>query len=351
MQQHPIPQNITSYQFRLIGDMTLKQFFQLLGGGVVAFIFFSTNLPGFIKWFFVIISLLMGAAFAFLPLEGRPLDKWLLAFIRAIYKPTQFHWKKEPKLPDYLSNDPVTKTPSVVQSPKTSSKSIPKHEKAVEKRHSERVDQITKLFSTPSAKLPTKTPTSSATPQANPAPTAPPPTKTQTPSPVKLTAKAPTTAPIHTKPVEVIQTIKNQKPTNHQIKPSAKKNVVSAPIPQPTKHTSPAPQIVNKKPTTKAVLNPDLPFPSLPETKNTLLGMVYSKDGKIIDNAIVEITDQSHQTIRATKTNKIGQFFLVTPLDKGSYFIDTEKDGFNFSTISMMVEDKIYPPLEIRSTN
>ena len=89
----------------------------------------------------------------------------------------------------------------------------------------------------------------------------------------------------------------------------------------------------------------------LPETKNTLVGMVFSKDNKIIDNAIIEIQDQTHHTVRATKTNKIGQFFLATPLDKGSYFIKTEKEGFSFNTISIQLEDKIYPPIEIKSIN
>src|SRR3989344_2644867 len=107
MDQHPIPQNISSYQFRLIGDMTLRQFFLLLGGGVVGYMFYITNLPGIIKWFFIFIAVLMGVAFAFLPLEGRPLDQWLMAFIKTIYAPTRFFWKKDPKLPNYLNNQVI----------------------------------------------------------------------------------------------------------------------------------------------------------------------------------------------------------------------------------------------------
>ena len=40
-ESHPIPQQISSYQFRLVGDMTLKQFFQLARGGldVASFLF------------------------------------------------------------------------------------------------------------------------------------------------------------------------------------------------------------------------------------------------------------------------------------------------------------------------
>ena len=32
LQQHPVPQHIASYEFKLIGDMTIKQFAYLAGG-------------------------------------------------------------------------------------------------------------------------------------------------------------------------------------------------------------------------------------------------------------------------------------------------------------------------------
>jgi len=36
MEQHPIPQQISSYQFKLVGDMTLAQFGKAAGGIVIA---------------------------------------------------------------------------------------------------------------------------------------------------------------------------------------------------------------------------------------------------------------------------------------------------------------------------
>ena len=53
-QQHPIPQQISSYQFRLVGDMTLKQFFQLAGGALVSLLFYASPLHPLIKWPFII---------------------------------------------------------------------------------------------------------------------------------------------------------------------------------------------------------------------------------------------------------------------------------------------------------
>ncbi len=95
MESHPIPQQISSYQFRLVGNMTLKQFFQLGGGALVAVLIYATNLYPLIKWPLILISVSLGAALAFLPFEERPLSRWILAFFRSIYAPTVYIWKKE----------------------------------------------------------------------------------------------------------------------------------------------------------------------------------------------------------------------------------------------------------------
>src|SRR3972149_5475724 len=96
MEQHPVPQNISSYEFRLVGDMTLKQFLQLAGGIVLAFIFFRLPIPVILKYPLVFVSAVTGAAMAFLPISGRPFTAWLTAFIRAVYSPTQYLWVLTP---------------------------------------------------------------------------------------------------------------------------------------------------------------------------------------------------------------------------------------------------------------
>src|SRR3989344_4775673 len=90
MKQHPVPQNISSYEFKLVGDMTLKQFFQLAGGAIVALIFYASPIPGIIKWPLVFIFGALGAALAFLPVEERPLSTWIFAFLKAVYLPTRY---------------------------------------------------------------------------------------------------------------------------------------------------------------------------------------------------------------------------------------------------------------------
>ena len=63
--QHPIPQQISTYQFRLVGDMTLTQFFQVGGGALVSLFIYATNLHPFIKWPLILFSFGVGAAFFF----------------------------------------------------------------------------------------------------------------------------------------------------------------------------------------------------------------------------------------------------------------------------------------------
>lgn len=100
MDQHPVPQNISSYEFRLVGDMTLKQFLQLAGGGGVGLLFYKLPLPFIVKWPLIFISVGIGILLAFVPVQGRSFSQWLMAFIQAIYAPTEYYWKAEKKIQD-----------------------------------------------------------------------------------------------------------------------------------------------------------------------------------------------------------------------------------------------------------
>lgn len=95
LEQHPVPQNVTTFQFRLIGDMTLKQFGYLAGGLILAYISFNLPLPFFFRYPLVAVFALGGIGFAFVPVEQRPMDVWFMSFVRSIYSPTQYIWQKE----------------------------------------------------------------------------------------------------------------------------------------------------------------------------------------------------------------------------------------------------------------
>lgn len=104
MQQHPIPQNITGFEFKLIGDMTIKQFGYLAGSAVLTYVFFVLPIHPFVKYPLVGFIPLLGIGLAFIPVEGRPLDRWIKNFIRALFTPSQYLFHKQQSTPEFLKS-------------------------------------------------------------------------------------------------------------------------------------------------------------------------------------------------------------------------------------------------------
>ncbi len=101
-QQHPVPQEVFGVQFKLIGDLTARQFGILAICGFLAYIFFISNLFIIFRLLISGFFLLAGLGFAFVPVQDQSLDKWLVAFFRAIYTPTRRVWVKSAEPPEFL---------------------------------------------------------------------------------------------------------------------------------------------------------------------------------------------------------------------------------------------------------
>ncbi|PIZ48284.1 hypothetical protein CO180_03325 [candidate division WWE3 bacterium CG_4_9_14_3_um_filter_41_6] len=99
---HKIPQNVTTYQGRIIGKFTAKQFIFLAIGAIVSFLIFNTDLPLQVKIPVAFVSLGVSVLFAVVNYEGRSTDMWIQGFLGAVYATTQMVWKKEDKTPPYL---------------------------------------------------------------------------------------------------------------------------------------------------------------------------------------------------------------------------------------------------------
>lgn len=102
MQQHPVPQNITGFEFKLIGFLTLRQFGYLAAAAIFTFILYSAKIP-----IFVILVLagpldLLALALAFLPVNGQPFERAMAAFLKTIYSPNVRVWHREPKVLGFL---------------------------------------------------------------------------------------------------------------------------------------------------------------------------------------------------------------------------------------------------------
>src|SRR5450759_1562285 len=94
MDNHPIPQDITGFEFKLIGNMTLKQFAYVAGGSIIGLAFYASPVFFLIKIVLVLVSIGAGVAFAFVPFEGRPMDLMVKNFIKAVLNPTQYAYQK-----------------------------------------------------------------------------------------------------------------------------------------------------------------------------------------------------------------------------------------------------------------
>lgn len=312
IQQHPIPQNVTSFQFRLVGDMTLMQFFQLAGGIVGGLVLYATGLPFFFKWPLITLSVGLGAGMAFLPVEGRPMDKWLLAFFKSIYSPTIFTWKKTLTNPQVqvTTNKPVA-TPSIPTPP------VPQPVL----NNNQPPTPASQSFQSGAVVVP-QTPTTLKSDG----------TQTQQPS----THKA-----ISTPPVQKIHIEPQPKPKLET------KTQMQTPQPQQTNITKPANQ--NLPPDKNAVFSTNLPIPSTPQTPNTIVGMTLTPEGKILDGSIVEIRE-GNVTVRATKSNKLGQFLFIKPLDDGIYQLTAEHPNYTFKTYALKADGNIIRPIKLQAS-
>lgn len=113
MDNHPIPQDVTGFQFRLIGDMTVKQFAYVAVGGVLAVVFLYAPFPFVLRIPFMILFGGIGLALAFMPLEGRPLDVMVGYFFKALIMPNQYAYHKTGghiSLFGYQTKPPVVQT-------------------------------------------------------------------------------------------------------------------------------------------------------------------------------------------------------------------------------------------------
>ncbi len=94
MDQHPVPRQITSFEFKLIGFMTLKQFLYLLVFFPLGFIVYKIFPIPFINILLGVVVGIFGLALAFIPVNERPLDVWMRNLIKRLISPTQYTYEK-----------------------------------------------------------------------------------------------------------------------------------------------------------------------------------------------------------------------------------------------------------------
>lgn len=321
METHPIPQNVTSFQFKLVGDMTLKQFGYLTAGVGFAyflFIFLAHDYP-VISWPLIISSALLGVAFAFLPFESRPLDYWLVAFLKAVYSPTKRVWEKNGKLYKenpifasrllmYLSGQQPSQ-PTAVSAPPMPPP-LPSQEqlqKTVELARQAQQLQM-KIIQTERSL-----------------------------GQIKDQAQKPTPIPVDysqqvNKALADLQNLVNQA--------SSVKQQIESVIPAP-------PQSPREKVKVVIPIKPKQATIALTTFPNVINGIIKDNQSNYLEGVVAVIYDKEGLPVRALKTNKLGQFTGSTPLPNGVYTLELEKDNFSFDVLQIELTGGVLPPLLI----
>jgi len=104
MDQHPIPRQITSFEFKLIGFMTLRQFIFLIIFIPLGFVTYYLFPIPVINILFGVMVGSLGIFFAFFPIYDRPLDLWIRDLYKRLTRPTQYSYHKKNRPLYFLDN-------------------------------------------------------------------------------------------------------------------------------------------------------------------------------------------------------------------------------------------------------
>jgi hypothetical protein len=306
MEQHPIPQQITSYEFKLVGEMTLKQFGKAAGGIVIAIAINAAPLVFFLKWPLIAIFAIGGLALAFVPFQDRPLETWLLAFLKSIYNPTMFIYKKgSPK--NWLDIDLAKNWIQIVADEKK------EQQEMLESKPIKKKSQVNEFIdSLPSVNR-------------------------------EKDEKSPPTPSLNNEGAKIVDDkvlddVKDNPPTlENSSEASWSEGKPSLGLKR------------EKQGATGEIVFGQIPMPDIPDLPNLVVGMVFDNRGKIVEDAIVEIQDKEGNPNRVLRTNPLGQFRTSTQMANGDYLIVTEKNELEFDRVSLILKGEIVQPVKIIS--
>jgi hypothetical protein len=368
MENHPIPQDITGFEFKLIGDMTLKQFAYVAGGAIIGLVFYALPVLFLIKIPLALAWVGAGAAFAFVPFEGRPLDVMIKNFFKAAFHPTQYVYQKMDTLLLAKDLQPVKKN-------KLDKKEMVFFEALNQYGASAPIQGIPApvaphaFANTPAKRGASPTPTQPPMPKIFPAEANEELQKTAALLEEELrAAKAKEADKSQVNPEEYQQAhqkvseleanlnalaFQKQELESKLISLQQKvemqgKSVYSPSVAQPerlkeTKFVRSIPQSMQKS----------AGMPIAPEFPNVITGIIKDPRGNPLSNILVEVKDSQGNAVRAFKTNALGQFASATPLNNGEYSIEFEdpRAQNKFDTVAFKAAGEIILPIEIISVD
>ena len=349
---HPIPQDVTHFQFQLIGNMTIKQFAYLGGGVILGWICFS--LPIFILIKLPLAGLFAGAGvfLAFAPLEGRPADIMAMNFLKAVFSPTVYVYQKTTQQTTVVTNQaPIVKkkeekkdtmitlqSPVVVR-PLQQEQIHTSTQKPLTQEQVKSVTEADKQLVAQAAKLQQAVAISHKEEALH-----------------KQSAEEADLA--HHKTIDLEKQLRDlleQKTTLEKELFDLQKQVMQtrptaqAVTPSATLQPAAAPRVVKVPKSMEKIVG----TPFTPDVPNLIVGVVKDPRGNVIPNILIEVMDKDSNPVRAFKTNNLGQFASATPLNNGTYTLTLEDPASKntFDIIEIIATGDIILPLQITSVD
>jgi len=167
MEQHPIPRQITSFEFKLIGFLTIKQFIYLIIFFPLGFVVFKIFPIPIVNILIAASIAIIGPILAFLPINDRPMEVFIRNLIKRLTSPTQYTYKKENKPIYFLRNLIFLSNPHITLSHIESQEKLANYLNKKTALKNNNKQNISNLFSKPSSTLiGDKTETQISQPQA-----------------------------------------------------------------------------------------------------------------------------------------------------------------------------------------
>lgn len=385
MENHPIPQDVTGFQFKLIGDMTIKQFAYLATGVVCAWIAWSLPMPFLIKAPFIIGFAGFGAGLAFLPVAGRPFDLMISYFLKALTHPNLFVYaRSQQDLFPQVIHTPKKAPAKAKQHAGKDKKELQSFLQSLSTKHQTtgKADEREKVFFQSLSGVLQNLPQQANVPLPQPVQPLPPPAEEKE-APEKEEAKVDTTtlereldkeeallkqelaaakqeevskpqgipADVHQRVVD----LEGQMQKVLQEKAELQKQIFTLQqrlLSQQKQTFAPMPPLstsrVKSIPKNMAIASG---APLVADVPNLIAGIVKDPRGNALPNILIEVKDKENNPVRAFKTNQLGQFVAATPLMNGDYTVELEdpKGENKFDAIALVIKGEIVSPLEVTS--
>ncbi len=116
MDQHPIPRQITTFEFKLIGFLTIKQFIYLVIFVALGFVVYAITPIPILNIIMGVLTGAIGAAFAFIPINDRPMEVWIRNLLKRLTSPTQYSFHKQNKPISFLQDLSFSNNPHQISS-------------------------------------------------------------------------------------------------------------------------------------------------------------------------------------------------------------------------------------------